>query len=775
MVLKQSKSLLCFFLTLLVAAFIALPGLAFADDNANGTGNDATATENAGEDTKGDSDGSGVKDAKNQNNAPVSSSSETPAADATNQSGASGATNDLPVSGNEVAGADGNGEAGQGASGSDADQNEGNASETVSDATGGSAAENDNAPVEDKPAADQNANGNQEEPVVKAAATTAPKATTAKSAAKTSAKKAPGQLIADGWYFIQSKKLLSLVLATNKGGKNAAVKTDKGAQGQQWFVKYNPAKKAYTLYNKTKHKYLSIKSTKKGANVRLVKSGSNAKSFWVISSIKGGYTLKAYSCKYLLDINGGKKIKNGANVDIDKRKKSGSSVKAYQRWLFLPVDVDFSQNNVNYGNGYYTITLTNASSTSVSVPNSSKSAGTQLATSGYAGALNQKYVLHKESDGTYTLQSIASAKYLTMSGSKVVQENATGDDSQKWRAVSLGNGVALVNVATNKSLAISGSKAVAGNPANVPSQRFNVSKKNLLDNGNFYIHIASGAESTNVMTVNGGSKNNNASLSVQKKNYYNDNGSFSVKHLGNDVYVFTNVNSGKQLIASGSNAVQGAASGNNYKWKVALDPNGGVTLTNEATHKLLSAGTSAGSTVTTQSASGAETQTWHVEKAQVLNKYQKRALKKILKRGSKKNYYLFADLGVPRMMVWERANKNAQWRLKYDYTIAYGRIEGGKSRTPTGDYTVHGKLRWLDSAGDWNGYWSAPWAVRWSWAWFHARTHAYKHSSHVVDKRLGLPISNGCIRQPDKYAKWIYDNHKRLRGASVTVWKNGRF
>lgn len=612
------------------------------------------------------------------------------------------------------------------------------------------------------------------------AATTVAKKTTQAKAKKSS----PKQPIANGWYYIQSTKLLSVLLTSISGGKNAVVKADKAAKRQRWYVKFNTKKQAYSLYNASSGKYLAIKSTKKGANVYLIDSGKKKKSLWYIAeNSAGGYTLKAYSAKYLLDINGGKKIKSGANVDIAKKKSKNGKVKAYQRWYFIPMDVDYSDSTKSLANGYYTISLNKANTMSVTVPGSSKADGAGLTSNKYEGELNQKYVVQKQSDGTYTLRNIASAKYLTVDGSKVVQNPASGDDSQKWRAVDLGNGsVTFVNVATGKALAVkSGSTAedaeiVAANPKSTPGQRFTVKRRNILDNGYYYLHMASGSDKANVATVNDGSKKNGAKVTAQKRTNYNDYGTFKVKHLGGGVYQFTNLESGKVLIASGSSVVQGAEGGDNGKWKALMNPNGGVTLTNIDTGNVMTSDTAADSKVKALAENGNVNQSWHVQKALVLKPYQKRELEKILERGSKKNYYFFVDISVARMTIWTRASKKAEWTIMKDYLISYGRIENGKTKTPLMDDKIHTHRRWLDSEGAYGGYWSAPYAVRWSpTAWFHSFTHYWKHSPRVIDKRLGMAVSGGCIRMQDQYSKWIYDHHSIIKGAAVTVWNAGKY
>ena len=754
-------------LSILLAAFIALPTFAYADE-ANADVDGGTAKAEQVDKAKDAEDASATEKTTSE---AQEVEKEAPAAEAQGESGGDAGSDGTAVE--EPAGEPA------------AEATEGTADANAGEATDGEgqAAEGGEAVAEEAaetPADESASTDTAAEDTAAAAAAAAPAAAPAAvtvAAQTTTAKKASGQAKLNGWYFIQSAKKFILMLTGSK--KNANVKNDKASGAQKWYITYNAAKGAYTLKNYATGKYLAVKKAKKGANVRLVANGNSKKSFWKITkNAAGGYVLKSITGKFVLDINNGKKVKNKANVDIQKQKKSKGKVVGYQRWYLLPVFVDSSKSNVNLSNGYYQISLTKSTSMTVTDPGKNQKAGTQMTSTGYGSDISQKFYIEKNSDNTYTLKNAASNKYLQFNGNSVVQADKSGADDQKWRAVSLGNGIEFVNVATGQPLSIagastaSGAKAVAGPDAgtNNPANRFTLKKHNLLDNGYYYVHIGSGAESAKVITTNG-SKNN-----VKSQTYYNDNGTFQIKSIGGDVYQLINLATGKALIASGGNVLQGSASGNNAKWSAEVI-NGGIVFTNKATGQVMASNTANASNVhtATKVEAGATEQSWYLQKAQVLKAYQKKALKKVIKRDSKRNYYLFVDVKPARMMIWERPNKNAEWRLKYDYIIAYGRIENGKTRTPLKDAKVISHKRWLDSAGAYNGYWSAPWAVRWSWASFHARTHAYKHKAHVVDKRLGKAISNGCVRMEDKYAKWLYYNFKAIKNASVTVWKNGHF
>ncbi|MDO5118093.1 MAG: RICIN domain-containing protein, partial [Eggerthellaceae bacterium] len=157
------------------------------------------------------------------------------------------------------------------------------------------------------------------------AATAAPAATAAaapaakKTAKKAAAKKSPSRPLADGWYIIESAKKLSLVLGINTKNGNANAQKDKNKSYQRWYLKYSSSKGGYRLKNDKTGKYLAVAggSKKSGTNVlQLSKSAGGKGAVWKIKvSDAGTYILQSLLGHVYLDINNGKKVKNGANVD----------------------------------------------------------------------------------------------------------------------------------------------------------------------------------------------------------------------------------------------------------------------------------------------------------------------------------------------------------------------------------------------------------------------------------------------------------------------------
>ena len=593
------------------------------------------------------------------------------------------------------------------------------------------------------------------------------------------------QIVKDGWYYLQSTKSILLSLTGEKSTKKINLSTDKASGSQRWYLAYNASKKAFTLKHFASSLYLAVKDAKANSKVRLAPSATSEKCLWIISKdSSGGYILKSVFSGLYLDANSGKSFKSGVGVDTAKEAKAKGKTANYQRWYLLPIAPDYSASTATLADGTYSISLNKANKKSMTVLGSSQAENKQLTSTEYIASMCQKFIIHKNDDDTYSLQSLTSAKYLTTVNGKVVQMKLDpSDEAAKWRAVRMGNSsISFINVATNKAMAIAGAStadgalAVAASPSNVPAQRFTLKKRYLLDNGNFYLRIGNNTDNAKVVTIKSGSKKSGAKVVSEKQTFYNDYGTFKVKYLGNGVYTFVNYNSGKALRVTNGVLTQGANSGNAAKWLVTPSPNGGVTITNLATETILSAGSKAGSTLCVASSEDKYTQSFYAKQAQILKPYQKLALKKVIERGSRKNYYFVGDLGVARLMLWHRANRKSEWTLKFDVIISYGRIEHGTTLTPLVDGDIRAHTRWLDSHGMWRGKWSAPYAVRWcKTAYFHSPTHYYYHSSREIDPRLGLPISSGCIRVPNEYAKWIFEHYGRLYGSSVTVWKNGKY
>ena len=96
--------------------------------------------------------------------------------------------------------------------------------------------------------------------------------------------------------------------------------------------------------------------------------------------------------------------------------------------------------------------------------------------------------------------------------------------------------------------------------------------------------------------------------------------------------------------------------------------------------------------------------------------------------------------------------------------MKYWDCADGKASTPTvtGVFHVGSRGYYFDS-GSARCYW---WTQFYGNYLFHSVL--YTHSGQLMDGRVGIALSHGCVRLKIENAKWIYDNIPR--GTTVVVY-----
>ncbi|ERI95627.1 peptidoglycan binding domain protein [Clostridiales bacterium oral taxon 876 str. F0540] len=116
---------------------------------------------------------------------------------------------------------------------------------------------------------------------------------------------------------------------------------------------------------------------------------------------------------------------------------------------------------------------------------------------------------------------------------------------------------------------------------------------------------------------------------------------------------------------------------------------------------------------------------------------------------SKTNYFIWTDLSKQRVNIF--SGSNGKWELIKSFTCS-----SGKASTPTikGSYTVGAKGNYFiaDSGARCKYYTQISGNYL-----FHSILYDNK-GEKIVDGRLGIPLSHGCIRLAIENAKYIYDN-----------------
>ena len=125
---------------------------------------------------------------------------------------------------------------------------------------------------------------------------------------------------------------------------------------------------------------------------------------------------------------------------------------------------------------------------------------------------------------------------------------------------------------------------------------------------------------------------------------------------------------------------------------------------------------------------------------------------------SNTNYLILVDRAACKVAVY--AGRFGAWN-----NIMYWDCAPGKASTPTvsGTFTVQGKGYYFDS-GSARCYWYTQFYGNYL---VHSVLYS-KYNGSLMDGRVGVPLSHGCVRLQIDNAKWIYDNIPR--GTKVVIY-----
>ena len=142
----------------------------------------------------------------------------------------------------------------------------------------------------------------------------------------------------------------------------------------------------------------------------------------------------------------------------------------------------------------------------------------------------------------------------------------------------------------------------------------------------------------------------------------------------------------------------------------------------------------------------------------MLSGKQAEMLMKAQTYSSNTNYLILVDRVACKVSIF--AGRLGAWN-----NIKYWDCAPGKPSTPTvsGTYTVQSKGYYFDS-GSARCYWYTQFYGNYL---FHSVLYS-KYNGSLMDGRVGIPLSHGCVRLQIDNAKWIYDNIPR--GTKVVIY-----
>jgi lipoprotein-anchoring transpeptidase ErfK/SrfK len=115
---------------------------------------------------------------------------------------------------------------------------------------------------------------------------------------------------------------------------------------------------------------------------------------------------------------------------------------------------------------------------------------------------------------------------------------------------------------------------------------------------------------------------------------------------------------------------------------------------------------------------------------------------------SSTNYLIWVDLKNFKVNIFKGSTKN--WSLVHSYLCTIGKPS---TPTPTGNFTVGIKGLYFGVNKGYKAWYYTQFKGNYL---FHSIL--YNLDGSVRDGRLGMKLSDGCIRLAKENAKWIYDN-----------------
>lgn len=366
-------------------------------------------------------------------------------------------------------------------------------------------------------------------------------------------------------------------------------------------------------------------------------------------------------------------------------------------------------------------------------------------------------------ENTYSIQSLASALYLSVSsGDKVTQLADVSSENAWWEPDIIGGAYILKNAATGKVLDVQNGVSRPGTPVQLfesngsLAQRFRISQTDVLSSGTYVIHSALSYEK--VIDVSNGSLSSGANIQLFDSN---DTGAqkWNITRNADGTYSIINCASECSLDVYNGNAYSGAniqqyASNNSsaQRWYIVWEPASGGYVFHSALNRSyvidVDGGNAAnGSNVQVYEANKSKAQGFLLSQTTYVPTAQVRMNRMAQGYSSSTNYLIMVDTTSNYLGIFTGGRGN--WTLK-DYWIC----STGAPNTPTviGQYTVGAKGY---SFG--HGYTCYYYTQFYGDYLIHSVKY-YQGTFNVLDGRMGVNISEGCVRLPIERAKWIWDN-----------------
>ena len=547
-------------------------------------------------------------------------------------------------------------------------------------------------------------------------------------------------------------KALDVSAGSAADGANVQVWSSNGSLAQAWQLEW--ADGWYRLYNAASGKCLDVASGDcvPGANAQQWSGGGSNPNqlFSVTGNGDGTYSLTSKATGLALDVSGASSS-DGANVDLWS--PNGTSA---QRWALAAVSPAPSE-------GAYAVSTSLSSSVALDVSGASRSSGANVQSYASNGTWAQRWYLGSNGDGTWFLECMGSAMRLAADASGNVCQRAAdaSDASQRWAVSAARGGWVLESAAwPGRVLDLSGASTASG--ANVQvyaangtaAQRWRLSSASDQPSGGTY-YVCAAADPSKVLDVSGGSSSDGANVQL-----YANNGTGAQKWVlsrqPDGTYLVSNAQSGKALdvangsASAGANVRQWSSNGTGaQRWRVSYRP-GGLRLESAlgGSLALSAAGTSSGSNVEL-GAAGGKNQGFLLTATTYLPPAQQQMAWKAQNYYSATSWLALVDTTQNKVAIFSGSRGN--WTMQKYWDCTSGALN---TPTITGEFTVGSRGY---SFGENHGYSCYYWTQIHGAYLFHSIKY-YANTRNVMDGRLGVNASAGCVRLQIDNAEWIYRN-----------------
>jgi hypothetical protein len=368
-------------------------------------------------------------------------------------------------------------------------------------------------------------------------------------AANEAKKPTPQRVLPSGIYVISPVSASRFALSAPENGAGHTLRLERtkpGASSQLLWV-HRSVGGLYTIRSVASGLAMDVRgsSQRAGAPIQQYRfNGTDAQKWSITPADAGGWTLTSQTSGLVAAVASDAR----ANSILFQSRPSASRSRAF---IFKPVSSEPLRAGIS------SIAPSNRPSVRVDISGGSRASGTRAQLYRDNGSAAQRFEVVRINASEYALRSLASGKYLTQEGARVVQRNAPAAGPaarQRWEAQRAPGGVTLINVATGRALEADGNSLRCALPkSGKNAQSFLVSLAQPIGSGTYTVTTATGL----ALDVRGASLKRGAVVQVYQKNNTGAQ-KWRLKYEGNGWYSLANVVSKLALASPGASTSKSA-------------------------------------------------------------------------------------------------------------------------------------------------------------------------------------------------------------------------